>query len=131
MAEQSRLEAEALEYRKESLIQNDYQKDIELNYSESHEDAKSHGDENHPLGKGTGNGGHTYILPNKNASKDGYTTTLDTTKGGGSYDIFGRPGVGGGRNKAFSINIYNPQRPYGTNSVDTSANVADGQYVVK
>ena len=69
IAKQSRLESEALGYRKETLIINDYQKETGKEYSAEHEDAKSHDDELHPLGKGTGNGGHGYSVPNPNASK--------------------------------------------------------------
>ena len=131
MAKQSRLESEALGYRKETLIINDYQKETGKEYSAEHEDAKSHDDENHPLGKGTGNGGHGYSVPNPNASKTQIKPQLDTTKGGGSYDIYGRPSVGGGRNRLLAINIYNQNESYGPDSVDTSANVLEGQYVVK
>lgn len=131
MGKQSRLESEALNYRKETLIINDYQKEVGKEYSADHEDAKAHNDELHPLGKGTGSGGHTYSIPNPNASKTQIKRQIDTENGGGSYDIYGRPSVGGGRNRLLAINLYSKEEAYGFDSVDTSANVLEGQYVVK
>ena len=49
---------------------------------------------------------------------------------GGSYDINGRNGVGG-RTFLKNISIYNEENEYGVNSVDTTANVEDGQIIVK
>ena len=46
--------------------------------------------------------------------------------GGGLYDIEGRNGVGG-RRFLMNISKYNANNEYGVNSVDTSANLADGQ----
>ena len=124
MAKQSNLEKKALEKRHEELVRNDYQTNDP--YSSQHPDAVSDGD---PLGKGTNHGGHTHYLPD-----DSKPTTMidysnfDTFNGGGEYDIDGRNDIGG-RKKLMTINIYNQDNAYGLDSVDTSANVADGQYV--
>jgi hypothetical protein len=57
-------------------------------------------------------------------------SNLDTTAGGGAYDIHGRNGVGG-RNRLMTYNIYNNDNAYGPDSVDSSMNIEDGQYVMK
>lgn len=125
MAKQSRLEAEAIETRKEHLVKNDYQKLVN-EYSETHPDALSDGD---PLGKGTGND-MTYSLPDATKSKHQYTQNVDTTNGGGQYDIEGRNGRGG-RKRATVVNIYSSTTPYGEDSVDTAKNIEEGQYVIR
>lgn len=126
MAKQSRLEEEAIILRKETLVKNDYQTG-DTEYNEKHSNALSHDDENHPLGKGTGSGGHTYSIPNSNKSKTMYEYQIDTQNGGGSYDKFGRNGVGG-RQRSQIINLYSPDKAYGPDSIDTSANINDGQF---
>ena len=103
MGKQSRLESEALLARHEAMTKMDFQKGTN-EYSSDHEDAKTHNDELHPWGKGT--------------------------DGGGSYDKFGRNGIGG-RQYLSTINIYNSTNAYGPNSVDTTENVSEGQYIVK
>lgn len=125
MAKQSRLEAEAIETRKEHLVKNDYQKLVN-EYSETHPDALSDGD---PLGKGTGND-MTYSLPDATKSKHQYTHNVDTTNGGGQYDIEGR-NERGGRKRATVVNIYSSAAPYGEDSVDTTKNIEEGQYVIR
>lgn len=125
MAKQSRLEAEAIETRKEHLVKNDYQKLVN-EYSETHPDALSDGD---PLGKGTGND-MTYSLPDATKSKHQYTQNVDTINGGGQYDIEGRNGRGG-RERATVVNIYSSTTPYGEDSVDTAKNIEEGQYVIR
>jgi len=126
MGKQSRLEFEALNKRHELQVISDYQKEVN-EYSESHKDAMSDGD---PLGKGTGVS-MGFSIPGQTTNKGINYSNIDTTKGGGQYDIEGRDGVGGGRNYSANINLYNSENSYGSDSVDTSANVAEGQYVVK
>jgi hypothetical protein len=53
---------------------------------------------------------------------------LDTENGGGQYDIEGRNGIGG-RNWIKSISKFNRENQYDLNYVDTTLNVAEGQYV--
>ena len=129
MGKQSRLESEALLARHEAMTKMDFQKGTN-EYSSEHEDAKTHNDELHPWGKGTDGNGPVYVLPNANASKTQYKKGIDTTDGGGSYDKFGRNGIGG-RQYLSTINIYNSTNAYGPNSVDTTENMSEGQYIVK
>ena len=119
MGKQSRLEKEAFIKRPELEMMNTYQDEFN-EYSENHKNAKSDGD---VKGKGVGTASNPYLLPNENESKTSYKPTLITDQGGGAIDIQQRALLEG-------INIYGPDNQYGPNSVDTSANVADGQYVV-
>lgn len=118
---QTCLEKKGIESRGETLVRNDYNRTDE--YSVLHTNTLSNGD---PKGKGTGIGGHTHSVPDcaKPSSID--YSNFDTTNGGGLYDIEGRNGVGG-RNFLMNISRYNAQHEYGINSIDTSANLADGQ----
>lgn len=127
---QSNLEKKGIEQRQIELIRSDYNK-IDA-YSESHEDALSNpADETKALGKGTGNGGHQAYVPDASQPSTLYNySSLDTSAGGGAYDIHGRNNQGG-RNRLLKINIYNKDNAYGPNSVDTSANINEGQYVIK
>jgi hypothetical protein len=112
-----------MEERHQEITRSDY--NIENQYSVTHPDAISDGD---AQGKGTGHGGHTHFLPD--CTKP--TTTIDysnfdTENGGGYYDIEGRNGISG-RKRAMATSLYNKEEQYGPTMVDTSANVADGQY---
>lgn len=129
-SKQSYLEKKGIEERQKEIIRSDY--NINDSYSEEHEDALSNPeDENKYLGKGTGNGGHQHYIPNHNLPSTLYNySNLDTTQGGGAYDIHGRNGKSG-RNRLININIYNIDNAYGHDSVDTSENIDDGQYVMK
>ena len=118
---QTCLEKKGIEARGEALVRNDYSRVDE--YSELHSDALSNGD---PQGKGTGIGGHTHSTPDCTRPSSINYANFDTSNGGGLYDIEGRNGVGG-RNFLMNISVYNAQHEYGPNSVDTSANIADGQ----
>lgn len=119
---QSCLEKKAIEERQVELARNDYRKTEE--YSISHKDAISDGD---PLGKGTGHGGHGFWLPDcsRGQTEINYSN-FDTENGGGKYDIEGRNGIGG-KNYLTSINLYDKNNQYTRDSIDMSANIADGQ----
>ncbi len=128
MGKQTCLEKTGLQRRQEELVRNDYTRFDE--YSAIHKDAISDGD---PQGKGSGHGGHTHSVPNCDLPKgmmdySNFDTNAENI--GGSYDIHGRNGVGG-REFLSTINIYNESNSYGINSVDTTANVEDGQIVIK
>jgi hypothetical protein len=126
---QSALEAKGMIERQQEITRSDYNK--KNYYSDSHEDAISHPDDPEKvLGKGTNNGGHQHYTPD--LSKPSYInySNLDTTNGGGYYDIHGR-NEQGGRDRLLKINIYNKKTPYGHGSVDTTENIKDGQYVMK
>lgn len=129
-SKQSNLERRGSEERNVELVRSDYNKANA--YSDSHVDALSNpSDESKVHGKGTANGGHQAYVPDASKPSTLYNySSLDTTAGGGAYDIHGRNGDGG-RNRLLKINIYNKDNAYGPNSVDTSANIDEGQYVVK
>lgn len=127
---QSALEVKSMDERHKELVRSDYNKNSA--YSEMHEDAISHPDDpTKVLGKGTNSGGHQHYTPDftKPSTLINYSN-LDTTSGGGYYDIHGR-NEQGGRNRLIAINIYNKDNAYGPNSVDTTENIEDGQYVMR
>ena len=125
MAKQSRLESEAIDKRHELEVISDYQKNTN-EYSEQHQDALSNGD---PQGKGTGVS-MGYSVPGQTTNKGINYANIATNSGGGLYDIEGRNGIGG-RRYLETINMYNAENSYGFDSVDTSKNVAEGQFIVK
>ena len=128
MAKQTCLEKIGIEKRHDTIVRNDY--NIEEQYSQLHKDALSDGD---PLGKGSGHGGHTHSVPdcNKPSSMMDYSNfDTESSNIGGSYDINGRKGVGG-RNFLKTISIHNEENQYGPSLIDTTANVQDGQIIIK
>lgn len=127
---QTTLEEKAIDERHREIIRSDYNKNDA--YSDSHEDAISNpDDETKTMGKGTNSGGHQHYVPDPTKSPTSYNySNLDTSAGGGAYDIHGREGKGG-RNRLVKINIYNKENEYSANSIDTSNNINDGQYVIK
>lgn len=120
---QTCLEKRGMEERHEEIVRSDY--NIENQYGPTHPDAISDGD---PQGKGTGHGGHTHFLPDctKPTTLINYSN-FDSENGGGYFDIEGRNGISG-RKRALAISMYNKEIQYGPTLVDTSANVAEGQY---
>ena len=122
---QTCLEKRGMEERHQEITRSDY--NIENQYGATHPDAISDGD---VQGKGTGHGGHTHFLPDctKPTTTINYSN-FDSENGGGYYDIEGRNGISG-RKRAMATSLYNKETQYGPTLVDTSANVADGQYYV-
>jgi len=122
---QTCLEKRGMEERHQEITRSDY--NIENQYGATHQDAISDGD---VQGKGTGHGGHTHFLPDctKPTTTINYSN-FDSENGGGYYDIEGRNGISG-RKRAMATSLYNKEIQYGPTLVDTSANVADGQYYV-
>ena len=130
---QSRLDYEGINYRANEIPGKNRYEDEVNPYDENHEDARYHGDEKHPWGKGTGRS-MGYAIRNLNAPKTEINyKNFDTINAGGSYDIYGTKGVDmafqgdSGRNFLEKINEYNPQNAYGKNSVDIDTSVR-GQY---
>lgn len=123
---QTCLEKRGMDARHDQIVRSDY--NIEDQYSATHKDALSDGD---PQGKGTQHGGHTHFLPDcsQPTSTINYSN-FDTFNGGGEYDIKGRNGIGG-RERALASSLYNNENQYGPTSVDTTANVNDGQYFME
>ena len=119
---QTCLEKNGIIERNEAIVRNDYT--IADVYSSLHTDALSTGD---PQGKGTGVGGHTHSTPDCNRPTSISYGNFDTSdRAGGLFDKEGRNGVGG-RNFLMNISKYNAENEYGTHSVDTTANLLDGQ----
>lgn len=130
MAKQSNLEKVGFERRNEhELLRNDIQKNKP--YDENHPYAISR--EGQPLGKGTESSGHQHSIPMEYSelTKNQIRPQIDVENGGGEYDINGHPQKGGGRKFLNAINIYDNEHRYGLNSVDTEANINDGQFFVK
>lgn len=127
---QSRLEQEGIDARKEKLLRNDFQREVN-EYDANNDAAKSHDDDAHPWGKGTGGSGHGYLIPGQVKSKNKFDySQFNTQDGGGSYDKYGRNNIGG-RYRSQMINLYGPENEYCENSIDTSKNIEDGQVIIK
>lgn len=126
---QSRLEEKAISLRKtKPYTSSRYSKQEGKEYNEDHSDAKQ--SDGNPLGKGTGVSMGVAPLPGESTNTGISRKYIDTDNGGGSYDIHGKNGVGG-RNYLMTMRKYNKENEYGEDSVDTSANILEGQYFVK
>lgn len=123
---QTCLEKAGMTERHEEITRSDY--NIENPYTATHPNAVSDGD---AKGKGTLHGGHTHWLPSCNGVANNRInySNFDSENGGGCYDIEGRNGISG-RKRALASSLYNKEAQYGAKLVDTSANVAEGQYFV-
>lgn len=124
---QSNLERLSMEERNKEIIRNKYNSTDE--YSDQHPDALSPETPNasgEEKGKGTNTPMGYYKLTH---DKKGYNATFDYSKintlsGGDPTDIERR-------NWGIVTNLYGPGKEYGAESVDTSKNIAEGQYVIK
>lgn len=131
---QSALEASAIEERNKELVRNREYSKGELEYKDTHKNALSNPDK--PLGKGVSNSDHQAYIPildieQKKHQKNNYNrSSLNTSEGGGLYDIKGRNGDGG-RERLVKINLYSKENPYGNDIIDMEQNLNDGQYVIK
>lgn len=114
---QTYLEKKGIELRKEIGTKNDYNK--EDVYSANHEDATSASGK----GKGTGHGGHTHVIPDFNKPDAIDYSTFNTSLGGNALDVESREFL-------TTISKYNKENEYGAHSVNTSANLADGQIII-
>lgn len=115
------LETYSMDARHEMEIRSDYTRNNK--YSSTHPDALSTGDRN---GKGTGHGGHGHWLPHCTSQLGVFNySNFDTA-------ISSNPG-NDADNQARQISIirslYSRHNPYGT--IDTTANVLEGQYQVR
>ena len=135
-AKTSRLDNEAKTYRNEKVGKLDkYVSEIN-EYSKDNDSARSHNDESHPHGKGTGTD-MSYAVRNTDAPKTQINySNVKTDDAGGSYDRFGTKGVQGafqgdsGRAFLEKVNIYGKDNAYGQDSVDIDTSVR-GQFIVK
>lgn len=129
MGKQTCLEKAGINARHDQTVRSDY--NINDQYSSVHKDAISDNEiqgKGHPTVKG-----HTHWTPScdgtaNNMIKYDNFATSPSDQIGGLYDIEGRAGIPG-RKEQMARSIYNYEQPYGPTSVDTSANVNDGQYV--
>jgi hypothetical protein len=128
MGKQTCLEKAGILERKDEIVRSDY--NIEDQYSSTHKDAISDNDaqgKGHPTVKG-----HTHWLPscdgmpNNMIKYDNFATSPEDSIGG-LYDIEGRAGIPG-RKQQMARSMYTYEDQYGPTSVDTSANVSEGQY---
>ena len=127
------LESKGIEQRHDLIDRNRYTNNDDNKYGIGHEDSVSNGD---ALGKGDPNssGGHGHTIPNVGVASTSinYSNTINTYSNniGGLYDINGRNGIGG-REKLMNMSLYNKNRPYGIDSIDTSSNRSDGQIIIR
>ena len=119
---QSCLEKRSMEERHEEIVRSDYNRFNQ--YSAAHPDAIANGD---VQGKGTGHGGHTHSQPNCNGvigiiDYRNFDTAI-SSHAGNIDDNYARE-------TALVRSLYNVEREYSARSVDTSLNLAEGQYRV-
>ena len=126
MIQQTNLERLSMDERHNELIRAEYTADNN-EYSVSHPDALTPDSPNasgKEKGKGTGTPmGYNTLPETKNTNSPINYSTINTGNGGGTVDIKKR-------NEAFVKNLFSATNEYSKNSVDTSANIADGQIVI-
>lgn len=109
--------------RHQMELRSDYQRTKQ--YSVTHKDALATGD---MQGKGTGSAGHSHWLPNCTSQMGVYNfSNFDTAISFGA----GNDADNNARNEAITRSLYGPMNRYDATIVDTSMNVAEGQYVIK
>ena len=117
------LEKVSIEERHEELVRNEYTQNDQ--YSATHKNALADGD---LKGKGTGHMGHSFWLPNCNGQIGIFNySNFDTAPSSNAGNKDDRES----RHTAMSRSVYNSENPYSVQLVDTSDNVAEGQYVMK
>lgn len=117
------LEIVSMDERHRELVRNEYNPDNV--YSASHPNALNidNGDDNR--GKGTGSSGHSHWLPDCTGQLGIINySNFDTDV---SFHA-GNRADNDARTKALARSLYNADNPYSANLIDTSANVAEGQY---
>lgn len=116
---QSCLEKTSMEGRHEQIAKSDY--NINDQYSATHPDALASSGN----GKGVG-GSHSHWLPNCSGTIGviNYSNFITSVDAGAGNDC-----DNAARNRSLARSLYNDTNRYSALSVDTSANVADGQWV--
>lgn len=119
---QSCLEIVSINERHEEIVRSDY--NYENQYNAQHPDALSNGD---TQGKGTANGGHSYWLPDCRSyigtstfRYDDFDTAVSSNAGNNADNE--------ARTTSLARSMYNAENQYSARSVDTSANLREGQY---
>lgn len=117
---QSCIEKRSMEERHNEEVRSTYNRTNQ--YSELHPDAIANGD---AQGKGTQSSGHGFWLPNCNGQIGMINyTNFDTDISYGA----GNNADNAARNTAMTRSLYTPVTPYSANMIDTSANIAEGQF---
>ena len=119
------LEKISMDERHEELLRNEYNPDNE--YNDSHQNALNinNGDDNR--GKGTGSSGHGYWLPDCTGqigviNYSNFDTDISFNAGNRSDND--------ARTQSLTRSLYNHTNEYSYSLIDTSANVAEGQYKI-
>lgn len=117
------LEKVSMEERHEETVRNEYNRDNE--YNANHDNARNidYGDDNR--GKGTGSSGHSHWLPDCTGTLGVINySNFDTDV---SYHA-GNKTDNNTRTTALARSLYNADNQYSAEIIDTSQNVAEGQY---
>lgn len=117
------LEKRSIEERHEEIVRNDYNANDP--YSVTHKNALAGDDKQ---GKGTGHQGHTFWLPNCNGQINTFNySNFDTSLQSNAGNSDDRKA----RNTALTRSLYNAENCYSVQSINTSNNVMEGQYVIR
>lgn len=117
------LEKVSMDERHEEIVRNEYNSDNE--YSASHQNALNIDNGDDKRGKGTGSAGHSHWLPDCSGQLGIINySNFDTDV---SYHA-GNRDDNDARTKAMARSLYNKDNEYSANIIDTSQNVAEGQY---
>ena len=117
------LEIVSMDERHEELVRNEYNPDNE--YNASHPDALNIDNGDDKRGKGTGSSGHSHWLPDCTGQLGIINySNFDTDV---SYHA-GNRADNDARTTALARSMYNADTQYSTELIDTSMNVAEGQY---
>lgn len=117
------LEIVSMDERHEELVRNEYNPDNA--YTRSHPDALNIDNGDDKRGKGTGSSGHSHWLPDCSGQLGVINySNFDT------YISFhaGNRADNDARNTAITRSLYHQDREYSASLIDTSMNVAEGQY---
>ena len=117
------LEKISMDERHEVIVRNEYNSDNE--YSATHPNALNIDNGDDKRGKGTGSAGHSHWLPDCSGQLGiiNYSNfDTDISFHAGNRDD------NDARTKAMARSLYNKDNEYSANIIDTSQNVAEGQY---
>ena len=119
------LEKVSMDERHEEIVRNEYNSDNE--YSAAHQNALNIDNGDDKRGKGTGSAGHSHWLPDCSGQLGiiNYSNfDTDVSFHAGNRDD------NDARTKALARSLYNKDNEYSANIIDTSQNVAEGQYKI-
>lgn len=117
------LEIVSMDERHRELVRNEYNPDNE--YNRLHPDALNIDNGDDKRGKGTGSSGHSHWLPDCTGQLGVINySNFDTDV---SFHA-GNHADNEARNQSLARSLYNRVKEYSANLIDTSMNVAEGQY---